>query len=154
MAAKGNIMNASIQQIVQQTAERVAAQLNHATAGELRTLLTDDGLIIDGCAVWLRPDTGCIVAFCHRDDIDEAWAELDVELPVGLTRLPDSGREGWLMEAMGNDNVPDGAPGEMLDLLTAERWISQAPDGSRWLVGVPEDEWLHLLAVACERADA
>jgi hypothetical protein len=155
MATKGNTVNASIQQIVQQTAERVAAQLNHATADELRTLLTDDGLEVDGCAVWLRPDTGRIVAFRGSlDDDSEAWAEIDVELPAGLTRLPDSGREGWIMECMGNDNVPEGAPGEMLDLLTAERWLAQAADGSRWLVDMDEDEWLLLLRLACERADA
>lgn len=67
-------------------ARRVLDAWADLTVNDFIQLASDNGMEVDGCAVWLRTSDNTIVAFRQLEDGPEEWTEIPV--PVHPRRRP------------------------------------------------------------------
>lgn len=93
-------------------ARRIFDAWTELTADAYARLASDDGMVVGGCTVWVRPSDGMIVAFRQVEDGPEEWTEIPA---------PTTGHRLILDDAEHTDL----GPATVAQIVAS----SQAPDG-------------------------
>src|SRR5690606_34052654 len=71
-------------------ARRILDAWTDLTANDFAQLTSDNGMEVDGCAVWIRSSDNTIVAFRQLEDGPEEWTEIPAPATTRMRLILDN----------------------------------------------------------------